>query len=190
MELKTIAGKELKADLDKMEFEGYASAFDVKDSWGDIVRKGAFLKTIGENFGRIKVLANHNVQQPIGLPIKLEEDSIGLYFKAKVSKTTIGIDTMQLIKDKVITEMSIGYDVIKDNWSDEGYRELKEVRLWEFSPVTWGANSQALIKSLKQNGGLNDIMSLLALLEKPPRKSKNNPDDVQLSAILEQLKQI
>lgn len=139
---------EVKAKSD-FEFEGYASIFGNIDDGGDIMQAGAFAKTINENIKRIKVLFMHNVMSVIGLPTKLFEDTKGLYFDAQVSKTTLGKDVMTLIHDKVITDMSIGYNPIKWSWDEEmEVRTLQEVRLWEISPVTWGMNSLAGIKSM------------------------------------------
>jgi len=149
---------EVKAKSD-FEFEGYASIFGNVDDGGDIMQVGAFSKTISENAKRIKVLFMHNVMSVIGLPNKLFEDSKGLYFDAVVSKTTLGKDVMTLIHDKVITDMSIGYNPIKWAWDEEmSVRTLQEVRLWEISPVTWGMNSLAGIKSMFEMSKEYDTM--------------------------------
>ncbi len=130
---------ETKAISDDI-FEGYASFFNNIDAYDDIIEKGAFRKTISENRSRIKVLWQHDANEPIGLPIDMTEDDNGLYVKAKISMTDTGKKAMTLIKDGVITEMSIGYDVVKDDYKMLGtkrVRLLKEVKLWEFSPVTF-----------------------------------------------------
>jgi len=55
-------------DLEKYEFEGYASTFGNEDLVGDIVEKGAFKKTIQERLPKnlIKVLWQH--YDPMGVP--------------------------------------------------------------------------------------------------------------------------
>jgi len=144
---------ELKAKADVMEFEGYASVFGNKDSGGDIMQKGAFAKTIKENLRRIKVLWNHNWDFPIGKPLKLEEDSKGLYINAKLSETEKGKEIYQLMKDGVLDEMSIGYETIKESYNNtKKANELNEVKLWEASIVTYGMNelAQAQAKGLDQ----------------------------------------
>lgn len=138
---------ELKATNDNI-IEGYASYFGNVDSYGDIIEEGAFTKTLKENKNRVKVLWQHDINEPIGKPIVMEQDSTGLYIRAKISMTDTGKKAMELMRDGVVDEMSIGYDVIKDSWSGKN-RMLKELRLWEFSPVTFAANEKAKITSAK-----------------------------------------
>lgn len=144
---------EYKADTSKREIEGYASTWD-KDLGGDQIIKGAFKKSIKERFvdhprkSGIKILWQHN--EALGLPIHMEEDSRGLYIKGKISKTRLGDEALELIQDGVVDQMSIGYDVVKDDISDDGQtRFLKEVILYEFSPVTFPMNPSADILSVK-----------------------------------------
>jgi HK97 family phage prohead protease len=138
---------EIKAISENM-FEGYASYFNNIDSYGDVIQKGAFTKTLQDNKNRIKILWQHNTSEPIGLPTKMIEDDNGLFVEGKISMTETGKKAMTLMRDGVITEMSIGYDVIKDDYKDNK-RILKELRLWEFSPVTFGANDKARITGAK-----------------------------------------
>jgi HK97 family phage prohead protease len=145
----------MKATDSNMDtFEGYASYFNNVDSYGEVIQKGAFKKTLNENADRIKVLYQHRTDMPIGKPLEMYEDDKGLYVKAKVSMTDIGKDVLTLIKDGVINEMSIGFDIVKDEVSNK-IRYLKEIRLWEFSPVTFGANDKAKITGVKE---LNELL--------------------------------
>ena len=141
-------------------FTGYAAVFNVVDDGGDIIEPGAFTKTIAERGptgkDRIKILALHNDKWlPIGKPLELYEDSYGLFVKGKISNTTMGNDVKTLLKDKVLTELSIGYDAIKSIYDKEGRRILKELRLYEFSPITWAMNSAAAVTGYKAKGGQN-----------------------------------
>ena len=142
---------ELESTGDGGEFSGYAAVFGNVDSGNDIIEKGAFSKTIREDFDRIKILALHNdCWLPVGKPIELREDDKGLYIRGKISDTTMGRDVQTLLRDGVLTELSIGYDaVVFDFDKDQGARHLKEIRLWEVSIVTWGMNDQAKIDEFK-----------------------------------------
>ena len=144
---------EIKASAENT-IEGYAAYFGNVDSYGDIIEQGAFSKTLKENNNRVKVLWQHNTNEPIGKPIQMEQDSKGLYIKAKISMTDVGRKAMELMRDGVIDEMSIGYDIIKDEFKGKN-RMLKELRLWEFSPVTFAANEKARITSAKN---FNDLL--------------------------------
>jgi uncharacterized protein len=152
---------EVKVNESKRIFEGYASTFGNADLVNDIVQPGAFKKTISERMPRkqIKVLFNHNPAQPIGIPLHMEEDTKGLYIEAKISNTTLGNDVLELMKDGVIDRMSIGYDVIKDEYdNNSGSRLLKELKLYEFSAVVFPANEEAIIGQVKSVSDLENVL--------------------------------
>jgi len=133
--------------------KGYGSYFDNKDSDMDVIRKGAYQKTIQENGNRVKYLYQHDMMQPIGKMSELYEDDKGLVFTAEIPKTQLGNDVIELMKAGVITENSVGImPIIKENKGD--YREIKEVKLYEISAVTLAANDQAKILDVK---GMVDI---------------------------------
>ena len=148
-------------DDEKNIFEGYASVFRNVDSYGDIVEPGAFTKTIQERGDKVKVLWQHDPYTPIGKAVHLEEDNHGLYVKAQIFDTVAGQDAMKLIKGGVIDELSIGYRTIKDEWDKErNARILKEVQLFEFSPVTFAANSAAMITAAKNDDLTSALLEL------------------------------
>lgn len=80
-----------------------------------------------------------------------------LFTKSKLSMTSRGKDTYILMKDGVITELSIGYDAIKKSFDDQGRRRLKEVKLYEYSPVTWAMNELAGVGAVKEAKFLKEI---------------------------------
>lgn len=151
LERKTVKFEVKEIDEEEGTFTGYAATFsDKPDSYGDIIDKGAFKKTLKEGQKRIKILWNHWVLEPIGKPIEMAEDDHGLLVKGKL---TLGVqrakEVLALMKDGVITEMSIGYDTIKQQWV-EGIRHLQEIRLWDVSPVTFAANPEAVVVTVKE----------------------------------------
>ena len=150
-EYKAVRFNVENVDEDSGEFSGYAAVFGNRDNGDDIIEKGAFSKTIREEFDRIKILSQHNdCELPIGKPLELREDEKGLYIRGKISDTQKGRDVRTLLKDGVLNELSIGYDaIIFDFDSEEGARHLKEIRLWEVSIVTWAMNDQAKIDEVK-----------------------------------------
>ena len=75
-------GELLDADEKNGIVKGYGSYFDNKDSDSDIIRRGAYQKTIKENGERVKYLYQHNMNQPIGKMKELYEDEKGLVFVA------------------------------------------------------------------------------------------------------------
>ncbi len=147
--------KAFKFDLESLnedgEFSGYAAIFGNVDSGGDVIEKGAFTKTIKEDFDRIKILFYHQDDDlPVGKPLELREDDKGLFIRAKISDTQKGHDIRTLLKDGVLNELSIGYDTIDFYYDNETHvRHLKEVRLWEVSVVPWAMNELAQINEVK-----------------------------------------
>jgi HK97 family phage prohead protease len=182
--------------IDDNKFEGYASYFNNIDSYDDIIERGAFKKTISENRGRIKVLWQHDAAEPIGIPEEMYEDDNGLYVRAKISMTDTGKKAMTLIKDGVITEMSIGYDVMKDDYKMMGNRRvrmLKEVRLWEFSPVTFAANDKAKImkmRSLLENVKYDNMDAVLQYIKSLDNQPPNGTDYIEPNMIMEIIKKL
>ena len=149
MELKAIQFKEQDVDLDKRTFKGYASTWD-KDNGDDIIVKGAFTKTLSERADRVKVLWQH--RDPLGRPTVMQEDSKGLYVEGYISKTRLGDEALELMRDQVVDQMSIGFSIPsgKSEYSrEDGARVIREVKLYEFSPVTFPMNDNAMITGVK-----------------------------------------
>lgn len=130
----------------------YLSKFNVIDSDKDIIRKGAFAKSIMErgpesNSNRkIAFLRYHNWEKPIGKFLELNEDELGLFGVAKLSSSTDGMDALADYKDGIIREHSIGFRYIQDKikfvdvGNDNSYYDVTEVQLYEGSAVMFGAN--------------------------------------------------
>lgn len=162
-------------DTEKGIVTGYASIFNIIDSDEDMVIPGAFKKTLKERgvkskIPRIKHLWQHMPWEPIAVPTILLEDDKGLYFESRFGNDTFSQDKLQQHVDKIITELSIGYNTIKVEKVMEGervkYWKLLELRLWEYSSVTWGSNHFTHIinaKGSKENKlkALNDRMDRL-----------------------------
>lgn len=154
---KAIKNKSFKLNvkelnLEKNEVLFYPSVFDNLDDGGDIIVKGAFAKTIRENFDRIKVFFWHGQDRheaPIGKPLEIIEDDFGLLVRAKIAQTERGKEVLELLKTGVITEGSIGYQIIKDEWTKDGHI-IREVKLMEVSFVPWGMNSATRVLAVKE----------------------------------------
>jgi HK97 family phage prohead protease len=157
--LSTIYGiKNLSLKIEDVDeanriVKGYLSSFDTLDSDTDIIRKGAFKKSLNErgvntNANRkIAHLRNHDWEQQIGLFTELAEDSKGLFFVSKLGRSTKGTDALLDYQDGILREHSIGFNYVKGKIeevkedSDHGdYFNVTEVKLWEGSGVTFGAN--------------------------------------------------
>ena len=153
MRFKDVSGAVKDIDTVQGIITGYFSKFGNKDSDGDIILPGAFKKTLSENgpeSGRPRILhlLQHDVWKPLSKPHVLKETSDGLYFESKISDTSYGRDTLKLYMDGVLTEHSIGFQTVKnEEKTDANY--LVELKLWEGSTVSWGANMEALVTGVK-----------------------------------------
>ena len=151
---------------DKREIQGHAAVFGNRDSYGDIIERGAFARTLNNDRGRVKVLWQHDPSNPIGKPVEMREDDTGLFVTARIADTVQGRDAMALFEAEVVDELSIGYDSIVEEFDNEkGVRFLREIKLWEFSPVTWAANDLAKITSVKQASDLDLVLDRLDRLK-------------------------
>ena len=152
--MKNISFKNYNATIKDLDVAtgivtGYFSQFNSIDLDGDVIMPGAFTKTIAErgpdsSKPEIAYLWQHDTTKPLGKLLVLREDNFGLYFEAKMSDTTWGEDALKLYRDGVITQHSIGYQVIKSVETtmdmEEEVDQIYEVKLWEGSAVTFGAN--------------------------------------------------
>lgn len=132
-------------------FEGYASTFGNIDNGYDMVMAGAFTKSLGERpAGRVKMLWQHDVTQPIGVWSHIAEDSKGLFVKGRVLREVQkGAEAYALMKEGVIDSMSIGYRTEESDYTKDGIRQLKQLGLMEVSLVTFPMNDQAAITTVK-----------------------------------------
>jgi HK97 family phage prohead protease len=183
-EYKTFPFKVTNLDLEGRTLEGYASIFGNLDSVGDIVYKGAFSKTLKERGDKVKFLWQHDSKEPLGRPLELVEDDKGLFIKAIISKTRRGIDTLELLRDGAIGELSIGYDSIKGgtDYTGEGdnrIRNLKELKLYEFSLVTFAANEEAQVTALKEDPVPSEAKPAPEVTENTIRIRVRNPGDFE-----------
>ena len=135
--------------------KGYASVFSNRDSDKDIIQKGAFkrsIKALGpDGADRIKLLAQHKLDRPIGKMVVLNEDSNGLYMEAKFGTHRDGEDYYKMAKEGIINEFSVGFETIQKEANDAGGNNISEIKLWEVSMVTIAANDEAVVTDVKAN---------------------------------------
>jgi len=190
---KNYNHSEINIDLDSRIISGYAAAFNSVDSDGDVIVKGAFAKTLQENGvesakPRIFHLYQHNVTQVLGRPTILKEDDYGLYFETKIADTQLGNDVLNLYKEGVLNEHSIGFKTIKAT-NKGNYNEIQEVKLFEFSSVTFGANSNTPFLGFKsQFEKAEDITEQFERVEKMLKSEITAETTALLTIYLNQLK--
>jgi len=153
MEIRTLPLEELRINnLEEKRFiEGHAAVFD---SWSETlggifpfkekVRKGAFSQTIEKD--DIRALFNHDPNYVLGRnkagTLELKEDERGLYVRIIPPDTQAARDLITSIERGDINQMSFGFMVEEEKWDTvDGVdvRELRRVRLFDVSPVTFPA---------------------------------------------------
>src|SRR5687767_12187761 len=134
----------IKALDDGGVIEGLGAFFGNEDRGGDIIRPGAFQKTLAEWAGKpVPMLFCHDVRRPIGAWQELRETSEGLAVKGKFTLAARdGAEAYALAKEGALPGLSIGYEVSRETTQGRA-RVLHEVKLFEVSPVTVPMNERA-----------------------------------------------
>lgn len=194
--------------------EGYASTWIREpDSYGDVVKEGAFTNTLKErwNGGKgIPLLWAHQMDQLksfIG-SADADEDEKGLHFVAKFDDTEEAQRVRELYKDGRLKSFSFAYDTL--DWApielEDGRKanELRELDLFEISCVTVPANSDATVtevKSGRRNSAkdldtmaeieshLKEAMSGLAKLKETVDDTDEGKDEAEANEASEEQKQ-
>ena len=149
---------ELFADGDddgkKGTFRGMGTVFgNIIDSWiPTTFKQGAFAETIAEDFDRIVILQQHDALMLLGKPTKLTETVIGLEVEGQISDTQAGRDALTLMRDGVLSEMSVGFDPLEWEIDEESplanggpFRTITKARLGEISIAVFARDDKARI---------------------------------------------
>lgn len=154
---------------DEGEFAGYASVFDIEDSYGTVMAQGCFDRTLSEHSDRgssPKLLFQHDPSLIIGEHTTLREDDHGLYIEGRLYHKESSIPEAArahtLMKKRQLDGISIGFSMY-DSDSYEYSSEMdafiiREVNLWENSIVTFPSNPDSRI---------NDVRAAIARGEAP-----------------------
>lgn len=179
--------------------EGYASVtetpFEMWDwlgSYTEIVRRGAFTKTLSEN-PQVQLLLNHgglSMAYTKAGTLRLAEDSTGLHIEADLNPARSDVrDMLTAIEDGNVDEMSFAFRVTRQQWSpDYDQRDILEVDLHrgDVSVVNFGANpaTSVALRSLDLDRMSED--DARALYERLQRRftPKTSPAALPLSLAL------
>jgi HK97 family phage prohead protease len=196
IEYKSIGSELMLKDIDEKQGRilGYFSKFGNIDSDKDMIMPGAFTKTLKENHSRIKHLYQHDPLKPLaGVKngrLVITEEKEGLAFDSTISQTSYGRDVIKLYSDGVIDEHSIGFNTVRKS-EKQGYVQIEEIKLWEGSTVTWGANEFAGTTSVKSLSKEDAIKKMGVVIKALRNGSYENEDIFDLLDIyFKQLQQI
>lgn len=149
---------EMKANENGM-IAGYFSTYDIEpDSYGDIVEKGAFTKTIAkraESGHPFPLCFNHDFSAVIGSVKTIEDTEKGPYIEAEFLDTQLAQDVRKMLQSGAIYQFSFAYDVLNsrkptEDESAKGITNvLTELDVFEISVVTVPANQNAVATEVK-----------------------------------------
>ncbi len=177
MQIKTFPSFTKEMDAETGIIEAYVSVFGImdQDDPPDVIQLGAFTKTIQERgpagARKIRVLHQHTWKSVIGMPLMIVEHTRdmlppellsrfpnatgGLFTRTQfIMEVQAGRETYALYKAGAMDEWSIGFDRIQFEFIKQNEQNvclLKELKLWEYSPVTWGMNQATITTAVKSN---------------------------------------
>ncbi|MBC2778322.1 HK97 family phage prohead protease [Parasphingopyxis marina] len=111
-----------------VRFAGYAAIFDRPDRGGDVIRKGAFRRALGQG-ADVPLLWQHERGHVIGRIESLEEDSRGLRVVAEIGDPVLA----ERLGQGALGGLSFGYRVREGRQGE--LRELIDLDLVEVSLV-------------------------------------------------------
>lgn len=153
-------------ELDSGEIVAYASTFGTRDSYGDVIVKGAFAETLAEwkaSGNTLPLLYGHDFGDPfsnIGGITEAIEDDHGLKITARLDLDNAkAAQVYHLLKERRLSQLSFAFDVLDGSEvkaDDEWSFEIRRVKLYECSIVPIGANQETSIVSVKAAPGEGD----------------------------------
>ena len=168
----------------RRSFSGIAVEYDVpaivSDGTAVMFKKGS-LPIDGRN---PKLYLQHQSDQIIGQVIERTEVENAMLFVAKVSQTRLGDEAMTLIADGTLSEVSVGVNVEKFSYNDEGVMIIEKASWQELSVVSQPAFESSVItqiaasndESIPQTEPEADVVSELSQEkdETPMSETKEN----------------
>jgi HK97 family phage prohead protease len=155
---------EVREEGDSLRFSGHAAVFDQTTDLGfmrERVAPGAFKRTI-KNGANVAFLYNHDpstvMARTTSGTLRLSEDDQGLVVDADLDPSDVDVQRLApKLRRGDVSQMSFGFSVVKEDTDedDDGeVRVLREVELFDVSPVTYPAYAGT-------DGGLRHAMELL-----------------------------
>lgn len=158
---------------------GYASVvergyemWDMFGSYTEVVRAGAFTKTLSET-PSVQLLLNHgglSMAATKAGSLQLSEDETGLHMEAEVNTERRDVaDMVHALRDGDVDEMSFAFRIRRQQWSpDYDQRDILEVDLHrgDVSVVNFGANPSTSVQARGLDVDRLDDAGARALLER------------------------
>lgn len=131
-----------------MRFAGYAAVFDRRDTGGDVIRAGAFTRSLAER-GEVPLLWQHKTGAVIGRIEHLSEDRRGLRVIARLGEGAEAERVARLVQSGKLDGLSFGYRV-REARQDGAQRELTSLDLVEVSLVARPMQPRARVHAVEE----------------------------------------
>lgn len=179
-------------DEDKHVIEVKFASFGNVDSDGDLLVKGCFAKSINDRGPesstnrKIAFLWQHDMRDPIGKIMKIEEREDGAYATVQLSDFDAVPNAKRAyyqLQEGTLNQFSFGFNYIWDKMEYDEEKDafiIMEVKLYEISVVTMGANEEteyigeiddmkALVRDLKEKNlaKYNELKQAINEVEPP-----------------------
>jgi len=126
---------------------GYAALFDTRDAGRDLIRPGAFARTLATRRDPVPLFWQHRPDQRIGWIEQLAEDARGLRVVASIDNPAGG--AAAALKRGAVSGLSFGYRARGFTHAPAG-RDLTEIELFEVSLVTHPMQHGARVHLIEQ----------------------------------------
>lgn len=173
---KNFAAVVKAVDAMQGQVTAVVNVFGIVDLGDDIVHAGSCAKTIQERAGKIRVCDSHNtnsVLDVVGKIVSIREINraeLPVEIASQHPEATGGLEVIQQywmddakskavflrIQEGAITEYSIGFRIVRQDYSkvnvegkDKTVRNIREMELFEISPVLWGMNQATMTTATK-----------------------------------------
>jgi len=195
IEYRDFELQEMRADNQdgKRRLVGYTAVFDqevdIAGYFREVFRQGSFAKTLQE-YDQV-ALWNHDTGAPLARKsagtLALREDEHGLHVEIELNNTSWADDVFESVNSGVVKGMSIGFSVLKADWSDLEdaeklpLREIKEARLYESSPVTFPAypTTEIQARAIFETSGLTRKADRTITTSEPDGREVHSADSVE-----------
>jgi uncharacterized protein len=116
-----------------LKFAGYAALFGKRDAGGDVIRAGAFVRSLAARAAPLPLLWQHRADLAVGVVRHAAEDARGLRVIAEIDNPEGAAG--RAVQRGAVTGLSFGYRVRSARRDAKG-RELLDVEIVEVSLVT------------------------------------------------------
>lgn len=154
--------QEMRAENDGKTMVGYPIVFNVWteiNSWEgkfrESIAEDALTKTLKERAEQVVIAFNHGYDpsvgdKPIAVPDVMTPDDRGLWTESPFIDRPYAEDIRVGIAQGAIKGMSFRFSVVREEWNEDTEdgmpeRTIKELRLYEFGPVTYPAYEATVV---------------------------------------------